>query len=409
MNDVLRLGVFHNQSNVSIFDIVDAARGVCRIVWIVGWAPDASPTRSLARFGEVCDVSGMDEVEVIEYLESVGLDGVVIFNDPPLVLAARVAEALGLRFHSPGTAALLADKFAQRTALAQAGVVVPAFAAVSSSAYDTDVPFPAVLKPRLGAGGRDTFFVKSRSELVAALAKCDPSEGFILEQWLADRDIPDRLGADLVSAESVARDGEFSHVMVTGRFPFAPPFRETGSFLPSDITLDERESVCELAERAMKAVGIRDGVIHTEIKLTPDGPRVIEINGRLGGGVPQLIESIGGPSLMNWAMRLALGEDVGPFPALGDSLIAFFYVLVGPETAVRVDDVAGLTELDAMRGQLGIDNVRLNLRPGDQVNSQQSSFLNHVVRIDGVARSRDDLAQILRKINETLCVTWSYE
>ena len=50
---------------------------------------------------------------------------------------------------------------------------------------------------------------------------------------------------------------------------------------------------------AHAAVGYTTGWTHTELRLTPDGPKVVEINARVGGDrIPDLA-------------RLALGVDIG--------------------------------------------------------------------------------------------------
>ena len=70
----------------------------------------------------------------------------------------------------------------------------------------------------------------------------------------------------------------------------------------------------ELAERAARALGVDVGCLHTEIKLTIDGPRVIEVNGRLGGGIPEMLELASGVSLFNVAARVAVEEQYEPRP-----------------------------------------------------------------------------------------------
>jgi biotin carboxylase len=408
MSDLPRLGIFQNESTVSIFDLVAAASGLCRIVWIVGWALDAPPARTLSRFGDVADVSGMATDEIIAHLAKFELSGVAVFNDPPLVVAAAVAEKLHLRFHSPTTASVLSDKLLQRQVLRDSSVPVPSFAAVSRAHPDSDVPFPAVLKPRAGAGARDTFLVRGPQEVADALNKCDPQEDFILEEWLPDRTKVQTLSADVVSVESITRDGDVKHLVVTGRFPYAPPFRDTGGFLPSDLNEDDWKEVCELAGTAVRAAGIRDGIIHTEIKMTPAGPRVVEINGRLGGGVSNLVERIGGPSLNTWVMKLALGQDVGSLPTFDASTVGFFYFLVAPQNATTFEGLAGLDELNVLKSQLNIDEIHVNVQPGEAVSTQKTSFTAYVLRIDGVALSHRELTKTLAVIDKTLTATWGY-
>jgi hypothetical protein len=406
MTEPPQLAIFYDQYSASIFEIIGAAHDWCRIVWVVGWSPNVPPIRALSRFGDVVDLTGMNDTQAVEHLVALQPDGVVVFDDPPMRLAAAVAEQLGLPFHSPHTARLMTDKLAQRTALQQAGLPVPAFAAVRFGEIGAEVPFPAVLKPRAGAGSRDTFKVGNREQVADALAKCDQDEEFILEEWLPDRTNELGLGSDLVSVESVVRNGVIEHIMVTGRFPLAPPFRETGSFLPSDLGPADQDPVAALAGAASEAMQVLNGLLHTEIKMTPEGPRIVEINGRVGGGISGMIARLGGPSLHVWAVRLALGQDVGSVPVFPESSVAFFRWIVAPLSATKVESVSGLDELSALAG---IDEVRLNLLPGDVVDSREGSPRGHVIRIDGMVGSHAELAVLIHEqIESALHLTWSF-
>ena len=66
----------------------------------------------------------------------------------------------------------------------------------------------------------------------------------------------------------------------------------------------------------MRALGFTDGFANVDMKLTPDGPRVVEVNGRLGGNVHVLMELAGGPSILPLAFRVALGQDMATEPAV---------------------------------------------------------------------------------------------
>jgi biotin carboxylase len=403
MTDKPRLAVFHDEMSVSILQAFEAAHDWCSITWVVGWSPNYPPLRLLSRFGDVLDVMGMDEAQAAEFLAAHELDGVIVFTDAPIRLAAAVAEKLNLPFHTVESARLLTDKVAQRAALQDAGLPVPFFAAVRQGEHETNVPYPAVLKPREGAGGRDTFKIENSDQLAGALSECDPNEEFILEEWLPDR-APLGPSADLVSVESMVREGTIEHIAVTGRFPFAPPFRETGLFLPSDLGTAEVAAVTTLAGAAIEAMQVRQGFLHTEIKMTPDGPRIVEVNGRLGGGISGMIARIGGPSLLVWAVRLALGQDVGKLPILTASKIAFYYFIVSPLSAVQVATISSLDELGALPG---VDDVRLNRPPGDTVDSRESSHQGHVIRIDGMVGSHSELFDLIdRRIPSTVHLTW---
>lgn len=389
---------------ISLLEVFEASRDVCRILWVVGWSGYESSHRTLSRFGDVVDVTGMSEAEAVRHVVRSEPDGVLVFNDAPIKFASAIAEDLGLRFHSRHTAQLLSDKLAQRAALGRAGLPVPDFAAVQRNDIDFNVPFPAVLKPRSGAGSRDTFKVNSLDEVYDALAECTPTEEFILEEWLADRTSSQRLSSDVVSVESIVRDGDIEHVTVTGRFPFAPPFRETGSFLPSDLGAAERDDVCALASAALIALQVRHGIQHTEIKLTPEGPRIVEVNGRIGGGIRALVSRLGGPSMTLWAVQLALGLDIGPIPTFGSSRIAYFRFIVAPESATRLKSLSGV---EGLRNLAGVDEFVQKLQPGDVVNFRRSSWVEHALQIDGMVNSYAELLTLIdEEIPSTLQLTW---
>jgi ATP-grasp domain len=398
-----RLAVFCDQTSISILPFFATAREHCRIVWVVGWSPNTPPLRMLSRFGEVVDLTGLQDDEVVEHLVRLQPDGVLVFNDAPIRLAAAVADRLGLPFHSPHSARLLTDKMAQRAALRNAGLAVPAFAAIRPGEAATGVPFPAVLKPRAGAGSRDTFKVTSAEQVAAALVQCDQNEEFILEEWLPDLNGDHGLSSDLVSVESVARNGAIEHIMVSGRFPFAPPFRETGTIMPSDFTRADKEAVTALAGLAIEAMEVRHGLLHTEVKMTPDGPRIIEINGRLGGRINELMERIDGPSMYAWAVRLAVGEDIGPVPVLPESPVAFFRWIVAPEFAAAVESIEGL---DQVRALAGVTEVLVSRPPGSAVDAREGSPMGHVMKISGLVASHRELLALDQKIESSLQLTW---
>jgi biotin carboxylase len=407
VNELPRLAIFHRHDSAHPFELGAAASGLCRIVWVIGWLPDEQPVRLLSRFGDVVDLSSMSETESIEHLVALRPQGVVVFTDAPIRLAAAVAQRLDLPFHSPATALMLTDKLAQRTALREAGLAAPAFVPVHAKNFEVQVPFPAVLKPRAGAGGRDTFMVRNLDELTNAFIGCSPGEEFILEEWLPDRTTVPSLGADVVSVETVVQNGVFTHIMVTGRFPFAPPFRETGSFMPSDLSPPDWEEVTALAGAAVQALGITQGILHTEIKMTPSGPVIVEVNGRLGGGISGLYTRIGGQSLCELAMRMALGYDVGTLAVVDASSVAFFRIIVAPQSATRLEAVDGVKELIALPG---IEEIRANVQPGDAVDYHHSSFLEYAFWLKGMVDSHTELFTLInRDIEATLHLTWDFE
>ena len=153
-----------------------------------------------------------------------------------------------------------------------------------------------------------------------------------------------------LSVESVVADGRIEHFAITGRFPLAPPLRETGFFIPAEVTQDQRVAAFEVASAAAWAIGIDIGCLHTEIKFTPDGPRVIEVNGRLGGGIPLMLEMATGASAPRLAMEVALGRAPDLAPLTSQKRIAYRLLFHGPMTAHEVLAIKGLENIPPSPG-----------------------------------------------------------
>jgi hypothetical protein len=425
------LVIAHGEGSVSALVLAAVAEPICDLVWLVdsGEPGGSSMLRVLRRLGTVVDAAGLSEDAVAGALGPLGPEGIVAYADRQIPLAAAVGERLGLDYHDRDTARRLVDKLAQRDALRAAGVPVPACAVLPAraSAAQVDealrtVTFPAVVKPRSGAGSRDTVLVQNRAELDAALAATGAGtaagsagpvsedafvqdavgEDMVVEQYIPGAPVAGSDFGDYVSVESVVTDRHVSHVAVTGRFPPAEPFRESGFFIPSALPAGQLYEVLQTAAAAIGALGVRTGFLHTEVKLTPAGPRVIEVNGRLGGGIPEMLELAAGVDLFGMSQRLALGQPVvldGPLPT---TQVAYLLYVQAPPSARTL---AGVEGLDALGDAPGVHTIVLNRRPGDALDWREGNF-GHVFSVLGTVPDHEALAELWRTVEEKVTVSY---
>ncbi|MFF2778636.1 acetyl-CoA carboxylase biotin carboxylase subunit family protein [Streptomyces sp. NPDC058052] len=410
--------VVHDRGSATVLRVLAAARGLCRVVLLCepGDPRTGEELRAAGRHAEVVDITGLGEDAVCRLAAGLAPAGVVTFSERRLRLTARVAEACGLPFHSPETAAVLTDKYRQRRALAAGGVQDTRCALVRGPA-DADAALaatglPAVLKPRSGAGGVDTCLVRSPDELLSRLAEftADGAGDFVLEEYLPGDPAGAGPGAgDYVSVESVVAGGEPRTVAVTGKLPLAPPFRETGHLLPAPLAPGLVTEAVRLERRALRALGVRHGVTHTEIKLTPDGPRVIEVNGRLGGHIAEIVQRSLGYDLVAAALRLALGLPA-PDPAeagvpVRDG-VAFHCKLVAPQDRERPD----LGPLAALLAELpGVDLVDVSPAAGaagERTAGWRAGTAGAVGVVYGSAADHAELWDVLREVRARLDAFW---
>jgi biotin carboxylase len=255
------------------------------------------------------------------------------------------------------------------------------------------------MKPRSGLGSRDVVRVESIQDLrreVGSIA--DPVERahLLLEEYLRDRPSDqDGVFAGYVSVESIVSDGRTSHLAITGRFPPAEPFRETGFFIPDALSDDDRRQVLETASATIAALGLTHGCVHTEIKLTPDGARAIELNGRMGGGTPEMLAAVTDIDLLGISMRLALGERVvfDQMPRASGVV----YVLYA-HAPVSMSEVLAVDGLDRLRRDPRVERVLLNRGPGHSVDWREGNW-DHVFSVHGVVADHAQLAAVARAID----------
>ena len=389
--------------------IAAAAGPICELVWVIDSSvPETiSMARLLRRLGSVVDVAGLSLDDAAASIAVHQPDGILALADSLLEWTAAVALRLGLAFIAPDAAAALTDKYAQREALCAAGIAVPGFwplPALSDveawAGVERGARFPAVLKPRRGEGSRDVVPVQSLEQVRGILEQrvelsAAADGGFILEEYLRDRvDWRQADFAGYVSVESIVAAGRISHLAITGRFPPAEPFRETGFFIPSALEAPDQRAVMELASAAIAALGVSVGCLHTEIKLTPDGPRVIELNGRIGGGVPEMLLDAASVDLLEIALRLALSEEIA-FDAMPVcSKVGYLLYVQAPPAMRQVTSVIGL---DALRADKAVEEIILRRGPGQSVDWREGNH-GHVFSVRGAVGDHAQLKRIQERV-----------
>ncbi len=388
---------------------------MCDLLWMIDGSLSEMDqmTDLLNRFGPVVDVSGLTAPEICqELLPQYRPDGIVTYLDANMGTYAQVAESLDLPFHSPAAALALTDKAEQRRVLGEAGLPMPACHVVRPeqsesdlATVESDVGWPAVLKPRSAQGSRYTFLVRDGAHLDRLLQALGPERpDMVLEGYLADD--PDRAAgpyAAYVSVESVASAGVISHLALTGRFPLAENFRETGFFIPAEMDGADQRSVLTLATEAIEALGVHTGCLHTEVKFTPDGPRIIEVNGRVGGGVPEMLDRAAGIRLLELTLRLSLGQEVRIDGPVATERIGYRFFLQPPAVSATVAAISGI---DAVSDYPGVDTISVHQGPGADLDWKDGSR-NHIMAVVGSARDYAELQAVDRLLHQEVTVTYA--
>ena len=110
-----------------------------------------------------------------------------------------------------------------------------------------------------------------------------------------------------------------------GYFPYA---EEVGHYVTAGDPLWQDEELIKVLHDTHAALAFTDGVTHTEIMMTADGPKVIEVNARIGGDlIPYLGLRANGidPGLAAAAVACGRAPEMTPDRSLTGG-VRFFYV-----------------------------------------------------------------------------------
>ncbi|WP_255950825.1 ATP-grasp domain-containing protein [Streptomyces odontomachi] len=216
------------------------------------------------------------------------VSGVMSWHEEHIVQAALVAEELGLPGTPPDAVRRCRDKFATRTALAAEGIAQPGFVVVGNldeaRAAADKLGFPVVIKPRAAGGSQGVVLVADAEELAAHFVTTRDvpvphtpvfDQGVLVEEYVEGPEI---------SVDSVVHRGRVTPLFVGRKeVGFPPYFEETGHIVDGADPLLADPDFRRMMQAVHTALGCTDGWTHTELKLTARGPRLIEVNGRLGG------------------------------------------------------------------------------------------------------------------------------
>jgi biotin carboxylase len=301
-------------------------------------------------------VSTEDELAIEQLARAEHVDGIVAPGiDWPVAIAARVAAKLELPHPlSPGVAQAATSKQRQRARFAEAGVAQPRWAVVGKAEDPAgalaQVGLPCVVKAPDRQGQRGLAVLRDADALggAVAAARAESRSGTVLLEELVE--------GQEVTVVSFSQRGRFAPLVVTDRERGADAFGVALAHVyPSAHALE----AAALAEAAAAAVGVTDGPAYTQIVMGTDGPRVVELAARLGGGHDaELVEAVTGAPLNAMAVAAALGEEPPLFSpvSVGGGVTRFLVPPVGELRAVE-----GVAEAEALPG---VRRVRVYRRPG---------------------------------------------
>jgi hypothetical protein len=295
----------------------------------------------------------------VELLRDLPCDGIAAVGDRPAVLAAEVAQALGVPFHPPAAARACHDKYLARQLYQAAGLPVPSFFRASlDEAPETlavRAPYPCVLKPLGLSASCGVIRANNEEEFIAAFSRIRKiTQGHLqVEGYIEGREF---------AVEGLITNGKFRPIAIFDKpHPLEGPyFEETIYTTPSRESAEVQTALLSTVERSVNALGLLHGPVHAELRYNSQGAWMLEAHARpIGGLCAQALRFEGGIPLEEVILRHAVGEDVSPLQlepgASGVMMIpiprgGMYESVEGVERAAKVAGIESIT-ITAKQGQ----------------------------------------------------------
>jgi len=300
------------------------------------------------------------------------VDAVIAADAPMLLLAASVAAHLGLPHNPVGAVLSASDKTRQRQLWAGAGVAQPRFEIVPARASDDAVQraaaatgFPCVVKAvSLSASqgvlraddAAQAVLAATRIRRVLSAARQHADEPLLVEEYLP--------GPEL-SIDGLLSDDKLTPLAVFDKpaAPDGPTFEETLLVTPSRLPRHVIAGAVRTAGHAARALGLRTGPVHAELRVTGTGTAMLELAARsIGGLCSRALRFPGGKSLEELIIASALGAPA-PAASGGPERPCGIFMLPVPRAGV-LRAVEGRAAAEAVPGVTG---VTITIPPGRQV------------------------------------------
>ena len=344
---------------------------------------------------------------VLDFLRSNPVQAVVPLGDSATRTAALVCQALGLPYNSPEAVEACRDKFRTRQLMQAAGLPVPWFA--KFSLHDDprrclkQVKFPCVVKPLALSASRGVIRADNAEEFIAAFDrvaallsrpeiqahKDGATDWLMAEGYLPGREF---------AVEALLTRGELRVLALFDKpDPLEGPFfEETIYVTPSRENAATQHQMAAAVEHAARALGLRHGPIHAELRLTPEGPRLLEVAARNIGGLCSLaVRFQTGFALPELILRHACGLPIESL-AREDAAAGVMMVPI-PQTGLY----EGVDGVEEARAVPGIEDIRITAKEEHPIEPlpEGSSYLGFIF---ARARTPEEAESALREAHRRL-------
>lgn len=245
------------------------------------------------------------------------LEGAVTFWDEAVLLTSKITDTFGFIGIPYDIASKTKNKYTFRDFCAQNGIRSPRHHLIHSKrdipGIEKKLSYPMVIKPIYGATSAFVVRVNNRREFEDTF---DYVKQNIKSYWLAPEWqnleflVEEYFDGDEVDIDLLLQNGKIKFDSISDNFNKSRDrfFVDSGQSVPSALPADGQRALLDLAEEILEKLGIQNGCIHMEAKLSHNEAIPIEVNMRMGGDyIHAYLEAAWGVDFVEYSALIALG------------------------------------------------------------------------------------------------------
>ncbi len=345
------------------------------------------------------EISTIDKEAVYNAAVTLNPDYIITStSDMPVRTVSWVNQKLGKASDISYEGSIFAtDKVVMLRRMQECGVPIPEFYEITKFSEFLDVTRKMankfILKPADNSASRGVILIDKNKnpdleEIYRYSMQYSRSGKALVEEYMTGPE---------VSVESYTVNGEPNIITITDKMVTEQPFFvEIGHTEPSRLSIEQQEEIKKVAEDAIRAIGMCNGPNHTEIKMTPNGAKLVEIAARLGGDfiTSRLVPLSTGVDMIECSFSTLLNEKVCYQNTLSrGSAIRF----IQGEKGI----LSGIEGIEEAKKMPGVQEVELYMKPGESIKRLENSSdrVGHIIAIGKDADEADyNVTNALRKI-----------
>jgi len=299
------------------------------------------------------------------------IDCIGCYSEENLMRGALIAEKLGLPFHSVETIETVNNKYKMREILKLHGLDSTECAKVDTVEdiimFGNANGYPIILKPIDGTASTGVSIIHKENDIEKATSwfkEGTENQKMYVETFIYGEEY---------SVEAFSENNVHKVICITKKYKEEEHFVEIGHCVPAIISENTESIICEYIREVLSVVGIKNGVSHTEIILTPDGPRIVEVHARLAGdNIADLVKVSTGIDIEEMIAKQTLNESViNNIPEIipKNKFSSIWYAI--PKKMGILEDVRGMSEANASKS---VERVEIIQKTGRSLDALHNSF-----------------------------------